>query len=291
MCVRRWRSCSGYFADTGGRPLGLAFDRAGNLIVADALRGLLSIAPDGKQTVLVAVGDDAPLSFPQRRRGGQGRHGVCDRFVAAVRCGAVGQHPGSGPARHHGAIRDGSGALHSIRLRRDVRVVASGLSLANGIALSDDEQSLLVSESGRYRVWRIDVSAQGVNLKLARERSAHPAGQFARLPGQPDARARWAYLAWPGRATQRERCSGRLPISPRTRVAFAAQAAASAGILRPCPGIQGGRHDRGRPARPIRPRARDTGLTETARRRYLQSVDDGAISWLANQPIQYTSRR
>ena len=30
------------FADTGGRPLGLAFDGAGNLIVADAFKGLLS---------------------------------------------------------------------------------------------------------------------------------------------------------------------------------------------------------------------------------------------------------
>src|SRR5689334_23509494 len=31
------------FANTGGRPLGLAFDRAGNLIVADAIQGLLSV--------------------------------------------------------------------------------------------------------------------------------------------------------------------------------------------------------------------------------------------------------
>ena len=31
------------FANTGGRPLGLIFDREGNLIVADALKGLLSI--------------------------------------------------------------------------------------------------------------------------------------------------------------------------------------------------------------------------------------------------------
>src|ERR1044072_755976 len=30
------------FANTGGRPLGLVFDRAGNLIVADAIKGLLS---------------------------------------------------------------------------------------------------------------------------------------------------------------------------------------------------------------------------------------------------------
>src|ERR1041385_6599659 len=31
------------FADTHGRPLGLIFDREGNLIVADAIKGLLSV--------------------------------------------------------------------------------------------------------------------------------------------------------------------------------------------------------------------------------------------------------
>jgi sugar lactone lactonase YvrE len=40
------------FAETHGRPLGLAFDAAGNLIVADAIKGLLSISPAGVITVL-----------------------------------------------------------------------------------------------------------------------------------------------------------------------------------------------------------------------------------------------
>jgi len=31
------------FAETGGRPLGLHFDRSGNLIVCDAYKGLISI--------------------------------------------------------------------------------------------------------------------------------------------------------------------------------------------------------------------------------------------------------
>src|SRR2546422_8678687 len=34
------------FANTNGRPLGLIFDRGDNLIVADAIKGLLSIASD-----------------------------------------------------------------------------------------------------------------------------------------------------------------------------------------------------------------------------------------------------
>src|SRR5215218_1094077 len=40
------------FANTQGRPLGMVFDRAGNLIVADAIKGLLSITPAGEIKVL-----------------------------------------------------------------------------------------------------------------------------------------------------------------------------------------------------------------------------------------------
>lgn len=52
------------FANTGGRPLGLAFDADGRLIVADAFKGLLSIASDGQQMTLVRAGADADVTFP-----------------------------------------------------------------------------------------------------------------------------------------------------------------------------------------------------------------------------------
>lgn len=39
-------------ANTGGRPLGMKFDEAGSLIVADIHKGLLSINPDGKISLL-----------------------------------------------------------------------------------------------------------------------------------------------------------------------------------------------------------------------------------------------
>src|SRR6185436_12749100 len=44
------------FANTHGRPLGLIFD-GGNLIVADAIKGLLSIARDGSVSVLTTEAD------------------------------------------------------------------------------------------------------------------------------------------------------------------------------------------------------------------------------------------
>src|SRR5512144_1352110 len=40
------------WVDTGGRPLGIEFDPQGNLIVADAFRGLLQITPAGQLKVL-----------------------------------------------------------------------------------------------------------------------------------------------------------------------------------------------------------------------------------------------
>ena len=39
------------FADTGGRVLGFDFGAGGQLIAADAYRGLLSISPEGRATV------------------------------------------------------------------------------------------------------------------------------------------------------------------------------------------------------------------------------------------------
>src|SRR4030095_12257722 len=45
------------FANTHGRPLGLIFDAAGNLIVADAITGLLSVNRSGEVKVLAVEAD------------------------------------------------------------------------------------------------------------------------------------------------------------------------------------------------------------------------------------------
>src|SRR2546421_5172936 len=49
------------FANTQGRPLGLIFDHDGNLIVADAIKGLLLIARDGSISVLTTEADGIPF--------------------------------------------------------------------------------------------------------------------------------------------------------------------------------------------------------------------------------------
>ena len=64
-----------------------------------------------------------------------------------------------------------------------VRIVAHGLSFANGIALSADGQSLFVAETGRYRVWKIDAAASDVDVASG---SPQATVLLDNLPGYPD---------------------------------------------------------------------------------------------------------
>ena len=51
------------FVNTGGRPLGLDFDATGQLIVADALRGLLVVEPGGRVSVLEGALTQGPVEY------------------------------------------------------------------------------------------------------------------------------------------------------------------------------------------------------------------------------------
>lgn len=266
-------------ADTGGRPLGMVFDGSGKLIVADARRGLLSIAPAGRQAVLVPVGDGAPLSFPNAvavgkdgiiyvtdssRRFTAGRWGTTQEaaLLDIMEQSATGRVLAFDPATHA------------------TRVLATGLSLANGIVLTGDGRALLVSESGRYRVWKIDVHADGADVNRG--------GPGARvlldnLPGYPDNLTRgldgriWLGLAGPRNG------SDALADHPFLRELALRL---PRGLL-PHPASYGhvlAFDEDGTILEDLQdPSGRSptvTGLTETAGRRYLHNVDSGALSWL-----------
>ena len=51
------------FAETGGRVLGFDFDAAGNLIAADAVKGLLAISPDHRVTLLTDRAGGGPIRY------------------------------------------------------------------------------------------------------------------------------------------------------------------------------------------------------------------------------------
>jgi sugar lactone lactonase YvrE len=171
------------FASTGGRVLGFAFDAAGNLIVADAFKGLLQIARDGTVRVLAdKVGSD-PIRYADAVV--VARNGIVYFTDASTRFG-----PADWGGTFEASILDiieqsATGRVLAYDpVQGAIRVVARGLSFANGIALSEDERSLLVAETGRYRVWKI--AADAADLDLARGPLAKARVLLDNLPGYPD---------------------------------------------------------------------------------------------------------
>ena len=171
------------FTNTGGRVLGFDFDASGNLIAADAIKGLLSIAPDGKTTTVLTDsvnGDpiryadavvvaksgkmyfsDASTRFAPKDWGGTFEASVLD-IIEGASTGRILEYD---PAT------------------KGTRVLAHGLSFANGVALSADEQTLFVNETGKFRLWKIAVTASNLNVA---QNSPQATVLMDNLPGYPD---------------------------------------------------------------------------------------------------------
>ena len=171
------------FANTGGRVLGFDFDADGRMIAADAMLGLLAIAADGSVSLLtdeVSADDpiryansiviapdgtvyftDASTRFAPSDWGGTLEASVLDIIEQSATGRVLAYDPATGTTR----------------------VVAHGLSFANGIALSSDGQRLFVNETGRYRTWKIDGRASDLDVA-----SGSPQAQVLldNLPGYPD---------------------------------------------------------------------------------------------------------
>ena len=131
-------------ANTGGRPLGLAFARDGALIVADGQRGLLSVK-DGAVTVLASEADGSPIGFADDVAiGADGTIYLSD----ATSYGYEGLARDAWEGRPHGrliAFDPASG---------QARVLMKDLRFANGVALGPGDAFVLVNETFGYRVAR-----------------------------------------------------------------------------------------------------------------------------------------
>ena len=134
-------------ANTGGRPLGLDFDLQGNLIVADAGAGLLSInRTSGKITVLTDAYKGKKMIF------------VDDVEVAAD--GKMYFSDASNKWGFHDNKLDilegrGNGLLYEYDpVTRETTLLLDDLRFANGIAVAHDQSYVLVNETGRYRTHR-----------------------------------------------------------------------------------------------------------------------------------------
>jgi sugar lactone lactonase YvrE len=171
------------FVQTGGRVLGFDFDAAGRMIAADAIKGLLAVTRDGHVSTLadhVTAGDpiryansvvvapdgtiyftDASTRFSPAEWGGTYAASVLDIMEQSASGRVLAHDPATGKTR----------------------IVARGFSFANGLALSSDARALFVNETGRYRIWKVDSGANGIDIASG---SPQAVVLVDNLPGYPD---------------------------------------------------------------------------------------------------------
>jgi sugar lactone lactonase YvrE len=155
-------------ADTGGRPLGMVMTERG-LVIADALKGLLRLEPDGKLTTLSTEADGLPFRFtddvdvaPDGRlyfsdaSSKFGPESLMDDFF---------EHTGNGRLLRFDPV---SG---------ETETLLDGLYFANGIAVGPGGAYVLVNETGRYQITR---------YWLEGERAGQSDIFIDNLPGFPD---------------------------------------------------------------------------------------------------------
>jgi sugar lactone lactonase YvrE len=189
------------FAQTGGRPLGLAFDREGNLIVADADKGLLSVDATGKVSVLSAAADGVPFLFTD------------DVDVAAD--GKIYFSDASHKfSVHHYKLdlierRPNGRLLVYDPATGATTTLLDSLYFANGVALSANDDYVLVTETSAYALTRYWLS--GIN---AGERET----LIDNLPGFPDGISRGSNgIFWVAIASPRDKALDLLTPYPRVR--------------------------------------------------------------------------
>jgi sugar lactone lactonase YvrE len=186
-------------AHTHGRPLGLEALPDGRVLVCDADRGLLRADPrNGAVEVLVSHVGGAPLRFcsnvSARADGSMWFTQSTSRFDLEDYLGDILEHRGSGRVFR----RDPDGS---------VDVVVSGLQFANGIALTADESSVIVAETGAYQLTRVPTTKP-----VAREVIA------SNLPGLPDNVSRAGDgLFWVAMVTPRNALLDHLSTRPGVR--------------------------------------------------------------------------
>lgn len=135
-----------FFADTGGHPLGLAFDSMQNLLVADAEKGLLSVSKDGAVKALVTEVAGKPVLFADDLDiSPDGMVYFSDASIYPitdnVRMEVL-------DCRPHGRL-----ISYNPKTGRS-EVLLDNLYFANGVTLSPDGSFVLVSETFAYRISR-----------------------------------------------------------------------------------------------------------------------------------------
>jgi sugar lactone lactonase YvrE len=157
------------WVDTGGRPLGMTFDAGGHLIVADAWKGLLSIAPDKTITVLAREADGVPFRFTDDVD--IAPNGDIYFTDASSRFSQPDYQLDLMEMRPHGRF------LRYSPDTGETRVLLPDLYFANGVAVSPEGDYVLINETWKYRILRYWIRGPRAGTKEV----------FAdNLPGFPD---------------------------------------------------------------------------------------------------------
>lgn len=152
-------------ADTGGRPLGLAFAPDGSLFVADALRGLLRRDGDDWEVWLAAAADGGQLVFADDLTVlDDGRIVMTD---ASLKHG-YGDHMTSFFAG------DQTGRILLVSGPDDYTELAGGLGFINGVDHDPQTGLVYVNETWAGRIWQLDPDSGEMSVLVEG------------LPGYPD---------------------------------------------------------------------------------------------------------
>ena len=164
-------------ANTGGVPLGLQFDSRGNLIIADAIKGLLSLDQNGKITVLTQMAEnDSPILFADELDIAE--DGKIYFSDASTKFGLQNSDSALSASLLEIMEHGGTGrVLVYDPLDKSTKTVATGLTFANGIAMCPNDECLLVAETGSYQI---------LKLWLTGPKTGKMEPIITNLPGFPD---------------------------------------------------------------------------------------------------------
>ncbi|MEU6712260.1 SMP-30/gluconolactonase/LRE family protein [Nonomuraea sp. NPDC046802] len=142
------------FAKVGGRPLGLAFDAHGNLIVANHGLGLQSVSPAGAVTVLADSAAGKPIRSANDLAIGRDGAIYLSDSTAKYNSSTMGDRSSFSlfdflEGRPQGRV------LRYDPASRTATELLSGLYFPNGLIVTSDQRSLLIAESTRYRITRL----------------------------------------------------------------------------------------------------------------------------------------
>ena len=141
------------YADTQGSALGMEMDSAGNLIIADAFRGLLSVSPQGLVTTLTDEVEGTPIAYADDLDIAE--DGVIYFSDASTKFGAEAIGTTLSASLLEIMEHQGTGRLLAYDpASKRTWVVKDGYVFSNGVAMTSDGD-ILVNETGTYQLHRV----------------------------------------------------------------------------------------------------------------------------------------